>query len=95
MTQGYTITAQNHLSAEERLAWERLRPGEAIQLRREPTNQYDPNAVLVLNAEGVKVGYIKKSQNAELAKWLDDGGVGDWRYEKPNLCVTGVPAVLG
>ncbi|MCA9218356.1 MAG: hypothetical protein KDB27_35045 [Planctomycetales bacterium] len=40
--------------------------GEDLQLRREPGNPYDSNAVLVLNSRGRPLGYLKR----EVAEWF-------------------------
>ena len=44
--------------------------GEPLQLRREPDNKFDPNAVQVW-ARAAHVGYIKGSQAAEVAQNMD------------------------
>jgi len=49
-----------------------LPAGEPLDLRREPTNQFDPKAIAVW-ARGTHVGYIKASQNAPLASAIDRG----------------------
>ena len=46
--------------------------GEKVKLIREPDNQYDANAVKVVNSEGVSVGHISKDGAASLAKKIDD-----------------------
>lgn len=47
---------------------------EELRFRREPDNEYDPNAVAVdvFIDDWLPVGYIAKDKNAELAKVLDD-----------------------
>jgi HIRAN domain len=50
-----------------------LQPGTIVTLVREPTNQYDPNAIAVW-VEGKHVGYIPKKQNAVLAQFIDQTG---------------------
>ena len=42
------------------------RPGDPITLEPEPKNPADPNAVMVLNADGMQMGYI----TAERAPWI-------------------------
>ena len=42
------------------------RPGEIIELRREPKNPADPRAVAVYSARGIQIGYIP----AERAQWI-------------------------
>jgi len=42
------------------------RPGEPVELRPEPRNPADPNAVAVFSARGVQIGYL----TAERAPWV-------------------------
>lgn len=42
------------------------RPGDAIELRREPKNQADENAVAVFDSRGIQIGYL----TAERAPWI-------------------------
>jgi len=53
-------------------AWPSLRVGDALELRREPDNPYDPNAVRV-EWRGRKLGYVPRRQNAAVAWGLDRG----------------------
>ena len=49
-------------------------PGNEITLEREPTNQYDPNAIAVWNAaHTLQAGYIPRDDAKRLAKKLDMG----------------------
>lgn len=41
-------------------------PGEPVELRLEPTNPADENAVAVFSARGIQLGYLK----AERAPWI-------------------------
>lgn len=41
-----------------RFALDLLRPGDPVELRPEPSNPADPNAVAVYSAEGGQVGYL-------------------------------------
>ena len=51
--------------------------GAYLTLRRERSNPHDPNAVAVIavlpNGTHMKIGYVPKSHNAELARILDSG----------------------
>jgi len=51
-------------------------PGSPVDLRREPDNEHDPNAVAV-SAQGDSriIGYINKGKAARLAKKMDAGTV--------------------
>jgi SWI/SNF-related matrix-associated actin-dependent regulator of chromatin subfamily A3 len=46
-------------------------PGEFVDLKREPSNPYDRNAIRVDNMRGEKVGHIKKEQASILAPIMD------------------------
>lgn len=41
-------------------------PGEPVELRLEPKNPADPNAVAVFSARGIQIGYL----TAERAPWI-------------------------
>ncbi|KAE8387960.1 SNF2 family N-terminal domain-containing protein [Aspergillus alliaceus] len=46
-------------------------PGERVILRREPTNQYDRNAIKVENVMGAQIGHIPRQMAAKLASYMD------------------------
>lgn len=52
--------------------WPFLRPGLELRLRREPWNRHDPLAVAVYYRQE-KLGYLPRSDNAAVARWLDQG----------------------
>ncbi len=52
----------------------KLKVGETVILRREPTNIYDCNAIMVLRTNGEQIGYINQFLAATLASKLDDVG---------------------
>ena len=54
--------------------WGLLKPGDALDLVREPDNPHDANAVRV-EWRGSKLGYVPRDQNAALA-WAMDRGEG-------------------
>jgi len=47
-------------------------PGSALELRRDPDNAHDPNAIAVYGG-GEQVGWVPRELAAELAPELDDG----------------------
>lgn len=49
-----------------------LRPGDRLELVREPANPYDANAVRV-EWRGVKLGYVPRRDNAAVARQMDRG----------------------
>jgi hypothetical protein len=57
---------------EAKEAWPLLRIGDALELRREVDNPYDPNAVRV-EWRGRKLGYVPRRQNAAVAWGMDRG----------------------
>ena len=52
---------------------ERLVPGDVLELRREPGNAFDEHAIMILNAEGEKIGYVPHKDNLIFARLMDAG----------------------
>jgi len=52
--------------------WPELRVGDALTLAREPDNPYDARAVRV-DWHGLKLGYVPRRENADVARLLDNG----------------------
>ena len=52
--------------------WRDLKPGDRLELVREPENPYDANAVRV-EWRGVKLGYVPRRDNAAVARQMDRG----------------------
>jgi SWI/SNF-related matrix-associated actin-dependent regulator of chromatin subfamily A3 len=50
-------------------------PGETVVLRREPTNQYDRNAIRVDNVLGQQIGHIPRTVAEKLAPYLDNKAI--------------------
>ncbi len=50
-----------------------LTAGHLLVLRREPDNQHDPLAILILTEDGRKVGYVPRDRNEVLARLMDAG----------------------
>ena len=73
------LAARMYYDANE--VWSDLKVGQELQLRREPDNSYDANAVQVIftkpdengEPEEFVLGYIPRDENAELAAFLDLG----------------------
>jgi HIRAN domain-containing protein len=61
--------AQHHADA---LVSDAAAPGAPLELRRDPGNEHDPNAIMVL-AGGEQVGWVPREVAAELAGELDAG----------------------
>ncbi|KAK4152043.1 RAD5-like protein [Chaetomidium leptoderma] len=49
--------------------------GEVVVCRREPSNQYDPNAIRVDNVLGRQIGHIPRAVAAKLAPFLDSDDI--------------------
>ncbi len=46
---------------------------EKLELDREPENPYDERAIVVRNANGVKLGYLPKAENEVISRLMDAG----------------------
>ena len=66
---GVAGAARHHAAA---LASDAAAPGRPLELRRDPANAHDPNAIMVL-AESEQVGWVPRELAAELAPRLDAG----------------------
>lgn len=60
---------QYHAGAE---VWDQLKPGDALQLVREPDNPHDRNAIRV-EWRGKQLGYLPRVENQAIAVELDRG----------------------
>ena len=56
----------------EAIASDAVAPRSPLELRRDPENEHDPNAVAV-EARGAQVGWVPRELAAELAPELDEG----------------------
>jgi len=45
-------------------------PGEAIELRPEPTNKHDPLAIAVYSARGVQIGYVSAERCGRIGQLM-------------------------
>jgi hypothetical protein len=67
-----------------------LEPGEELTLVRDPSNQYDANAIQV-HYDGIFIGFVPKTANADLATALDAGRAftcvssGHAQYHEPTI----------
>lgn len=50
-----------------------LKIDDRLDFFREPDNPYDPQAIVIKNADGVKVGYVPKADNAVFSRLMDAG----------------------
>ncbi len=51
----------------------KLKKNQLLMLKREPNNEYDNNAILILTEEGQKLGYVPQDKNEVLSKLMDAG----------------------
>ena len=58
-----------------RFAVDLLAPGDSVELRLEPNNPADENAVAVFSVEGVQMGYIPAQRAPYVGKLMKQGGV--------------------
>lgn len=47
--------------------------GDTLTLRRETENRYDSNAILILNEDGEKYGYVPEKDNLIFSRLMDAG----------------------
>lgn len=66
------LVGSNFRPAECREIVKTLEEGTVLTLERDPDNQYDSNAVKV-TLDGNHLGFIPKSDNADLANEMDHG----------------------
>lgn len=48
-------------------------PGEPVELRLEPKNKYDENAIAVLSARGVQIGYLSAERAPRIGQLVRQG----------------------
>ena len=64
------IAGTTHL--EDKSVIEKVQVGDMLSLQRED-NKFDSNAVMILNAEGKKMGYVPEKDNIIFARLMDAG----------------------
>ncbi len=52
-----------------------LEVGDPLNFRRDPTNEYDQNAVVLERPDGVTVGFVNRTQAETVGQWLDTGDI--------------------
>jgi len=50
-----------------------LNIGDKLDFFREPDNPYDKKAIVIKNADGVKVGYVPRADNVIFSRLMDAG----------------------
>ena len=51
----------------------KLKKHQLLVLKREPKNEYDGNAILILTEDGQKLGYVRQEKNEVLSNLMDAG----------------------
>ena len=51
----------------------KLKKHQLLLLKREPKNEYDGNAILILTEDGQKLGYVPQEKNEVLSNLMDAG----------------------
>ena len=51
----------------------KLKKHQLLVLKREPKNEYDGNAILILTEDGQKLGYVPQDKNEVLSNLMDAG----------------------
>ena len=64
------IAGTTHL--EDSSVLEKIKEGDMLSLQRE-NNKFDDNAILILNGEGKKLGYVPEKDNIIFARLMDAG----------------------
>jgi hypothetical protein len=70
LTAGVAGAGEHHVEA---LQSDAAAPGEPLDLRRDPENEYDENAIAVDARGGEQLGWVPRELAAELARELDAG----------------------
>lgn len=66
------VAGTSHVEGIEELE-PHLNVDDKLNFFREPDNPYDARAILVMNAHGVKIGYVPKTDNAIFSRLMDAG----------------------
>ena len=66
------IAGTTHL--DDKSVLEKIKVGDILSLQREE-NKFDSNAILILNNEGKKLGYVPEKDNIIFARLMDAGKI--------------------
>lgn len=66
------VAGTSHVEGIEELE-PHLNTEDKLDFFREPDNPYDPQAIVIKNADGVKIGYVPKNDNLIFARLMDAG----------------------
>lgn len=65
------ISGVTHL--EDMTVLERIKTGDKVIFQREPDNRYDDKAIMVLNDQKEKLGYVPEKDNVVFSRLMDAG----------------------
>ncbi len=68
---GSYIAGTSHI--DDQAVFDDLKTGDKLILKREPGNRFDENAILVMNGEGRKLGYVPEKDNLVFTRLMDAG----------------------
>jgi len=66
------VAGTSHVEGIEELE-PHLAPGDKLDFFREPDNRHDDRAIVIKNADGVKIGYVPKADNVIFSRLMDAG----------------------
>lgn len=66
------VAGTTHIEGIEELE-PHLNIGDKLDFFREPDNYYDLKAIVIKNADGVKIGYVPKDDNVIFSRLMDAG----------------------
>jgi hypothetical protein len=65
------VSHKNEDGTDRQAIIKRCRAGDPLELRREPENRYDPNAIAVLLEDGRQIGYLSRENAEWVAEVMD------------------------
>lgn len=68
------IAGTSHVEGIEELE-PHVQTGDRLKFVREPDNPYDHEAIMIQNTDGVKLGYVPRSDNVIFARLMDAGKI--------------------
>jgi hypothetical protein len=69
--------------------------GEPVRLVREPKHKADENAIAVISARDIQIGYIPSQRAALVARWLDAGERYEALFQEPGRSAAIIRARFG
>ena len=66
------VAGTTHIEGIEELE-SNLQVEDRLQFFREPSNVYDPQAIMIKTENGIKIGYVPKKDNVVFARLMDAG----------------------